>query len=57
MFNVLGIFFSGIEMLFKAGCPHGVIVKAMDCGIVVSEFVLQSRYYVSLSGKKPLGNV
>ena len=25
------------------GC---IIVKAMDCGIVVSEFVLQSRYYV-----------
>ena len=22
------------------GCPHGVMVKAMDCGIVVSEFVL-----------------
>ena len=26
------------------GCPRGV--KAMDCGIVVREFVLQSRYYV-----------
>ena len=24
----------------------GVMVKAMDCGIVVSEFLLQSRYYV-----------
>ena len=23
-----------------------VMVKAMDCGIVVREFVLQSRYYV-----------
>ena len=22
------------------GCPRGVMVKAMDCGIVVSEFVL-----------------
>ena len=22
-------------------CPRGVMVKAMDCGIVVSEFVLQ----------------
>ncbi len=22
------------------------MVKAMDCGIVVSEFILQSRYYV-----------
>ena len=28
------------------GCPRGVMVKAMGCGIVVSEFVLQSRYYV-----------
>ena len=28
------------------GCPRGVMVKAMDCGIAVSEFVLQSRYYV-----------
>ena len=22
------------------GCPRGVMVKAMDCGIVVREFVL-----------------
>ena len=28
------------------GCPRGVTVKALDCGIVVSEFVLQSCYYV-----------
>ena len=28
------------------GCPRGVMVKAMDCGIVVREFVLQSCYYV-----------
>ena len=28
------------------GCPRGVMVKAMDCGIVEREFVLQSRYYV-----------
>ena len=27
-------------------CPRGVMVKAMDCGIVVSEFELQLRYYV-----------
>ena len=26
-------------------CPRGVMVKAMDCGIIVSEFELQSRYY------------
>ena len=28
------------------GYPCGVMVKAMDCGIVVREFVLESRYYV-----------
>ena len=28
------------------GCPRGVMVKTMDCGIVVREFVLQLRYYV-----------
>ena len=27
-------------------CPHGVVVKAMDSGIVVCEFKLLSRYYV-----------
>ena len=29
-----------------SGCPRGVMVEAMNCGIVVREFVLQSRYYV-----------
>ena len=28
------------------GCPRGVMVKALDCRIVIREFVLQSRYYV-----------
>ena len=28
------------------GGLHGVMVKAMDCGIVVSELKLQSCYYV-----------
>ena len=32
--------------LIHSGCPRGVMAIAMDCGIVVSEFVLQSRYYV-----------
>ena len=27
-------------------CLRGVMVKAMNCGIVVRVFVLQSRYYV-----------
>ena len=30
--------------IYLTGYPRGVMVKAMDCGIVVSEFVLQSRY-------------
>ena len=33
---------------YLRGCPRGVMVKAMDCGIVVSEFELQS-----LSDKYP----
>ena len=32
--------------LTGGGCLRGVIVKAMDCRIVVSEFELHSRYYV-----------
>ena len=35
-----------VHTLARRGCPRGVMVKAMDCGIVVREFVLQSRYYV-----------
>ena len=35
-----------IRLLRCLGCPRGVTVKAMNCGIVVREFVLQSRYYV-----------
>ena len=27
-------------------CPRGVMVNTMDCWIVVSEFVLQPRYYI-----------
>ena len=30
----------------QGGCPRGVVVKAMDCGIEVRQFVLQSHYYV-----------
>ena len=29
-----------------ARCSRGVMVKALDCGIVISEFERQSRYYV-----------
>ena len=42
------LFLKVLDYLFKLsfGCPRGVMVKAMNCGIVVREFVLQSRYYV-----------
>ena len=29
------------------GCPHGVMVKALACGIIVSKFKLQLLYYVN----------
>ena len=32
--------------LNSEGFPRGVMVKAMDCGIVTSEFLLQSPYYI-----------
>ena len=35
--NTLG---NGIHIIIFWGCPRGVMVKAMDCGIVVREFVL-----------------
>ena len=37
-----------LRITLPRGCPRGVMVKALDCGIVVSEFVLQSRYYVHI---------
>ena len=50
------IFSDVLSSLALSGCytsyqlwqqpPRGVMVKAMNCGIVVREFVLQSRYYV-----------
>ena len=36
----------GFGLHILGGCPRGVMVKAIDCGIVVREFVLQSHYYV-----------
>ena len=35
------------------GCPRGAMVKAMDYGIVVSEFVLHSCYYVHFRANTP----
>ena len=33
------------DYTFPGGKGRGVIIKVIDCGIVVSEFVLQSCYY------------
>ena len=41
-----GLLYMEAPELVNRGCPRGVMVKAMDCEIVVSEFVLQSCYYV-----------
>ena len=30
----------------SSGVPRGVMIREMDCRIVVSEFELQTRYYV-----------
>ena len=37
----------------KGVCPRGAVAKAMDCGIVVSEFELKSRLLRSLSDNYP----
>ena len=35
----------------RAGCPHGVMVKTLDCGIVVSEFILKLNNKPSIQGR------
>ena len=37
----------------KVGGLHGVMVKVMDCRIVVREFELQSSYYVHFQTNTP----
>ena len=37
-------------------CPRGVMVKAVDCRIVVSEFEFQSHFYVHFRDKYPLSS-
>ena len=46
--GIIVFMFTGLKntIPFWGGGPRGVMVKAMNCGIVVREFVLQSRYYV-----------
>ena len=35
-----------ISLTLLVGRAHGVMVKAMDCEIVISKFKLQSHYYI-----------
>ena len=36
------------------GSPQGVVVKALDCGIIVSEIELLSRYYIHFWTNTPV---
>ena len=45
--------FNSITKNYLRGCPRGVMVKAMDYGIVVREFVLQSHYYFHFRANTP----
>ena len=42
----LGFLISEGCIIYERGYPRGVIVKAVDCGIVLSEFKLQSHCYI-----------
>ena len=33
---------------YRRGCPRSVMVKVLECGILVSGFELQLRYYVHI---------
>ena len=44
--TLMYVFAKPLNYKQDGGCPHSLMVKWMDCGIVVSEFVLQSCYYV-----------
>ena len=40
------LYFLSVTLKVRGGRPRGLMVKAIGCGIVVSEFVHLSRYYV-----------
>ena len=45
-------------LMGKRGCPRGVRVNAMDCGIVVCEFVLYSSHAITFTfGQIPLAKL
>ena len=44
--NLKWLIYHKTKQKIARGCPGGVMVKGMDCGIVESEIVFQLRYYV-----------
>ena len=42
----MSIFYQKLFLHMEWGCTRGVMIKAIDCGIVLNEFVLQLLYYV-----------
>ena len=44
-----------MSLVKKKGCPHGVMVKAMDCGIIVSSY--SSHTITFTFGQIPVGKV
>ena len=47
MFSTKCVYKSYIKYI-HGECPRGIMIKELDCGIVVSEFILQSHYYVHI---------
>ena len=48
-------YFTLNNLQWLRGCPRGVIVKAMDCRIVESKFVLQSHHYIHFRANTSYG--
>ena len=48
---VIDMFYVKLNLI--RGCPRGVMVNAMGCGIVVCEFELQSRNYFHFRTNTP----
>ena len=46
LFLFIQLFCKPFQPFVNRGCPCGIMVKVMNCGIVVNEFEFQSRYYV-----------
>ena len=60
VFSKLNPYIEELKPIKAQRCLHGVMVKTVDCRIIVSEFKLSSHYYVHFQannhgkGMKPL---